>query len=233
MSTQSSATNTGLASVGGGAAAGAAIGTAVAPGIGTLIGGAIGAAVGGIGGALGLGNKAKKYQKKARAVQKEREGNAQAEQYLQMVRQARQYRAGSLAAATYSDIATSSLTTSALSSIGSQSQHNVQFTANDERLITLYNKYMKKAGAYAKAAKTTMTAGQITSTALSLGAAASAASAAGTSAMAANAVGTMGPVMDTAAYNAAFTTSLQSSMLYMGVGQSAMSGFNQNYLSQI
>lgn len=230
MSTQSSATNAGLASVGGGAAAGAAIGTAVAPGVGTLIGGAIGAAVGGVASAFGFGNKAKKYQKKAKAVQKEREGNAQAEQYLQMVRQARQERAGSLAAATYLNLATDSLTTAALSSIGSQSQHNVQFTANDERLITLYNKYMKKAGAYASAAKTTMTAAQITSTAFSLGAAGAAASAAGTSAMAANAVGPMGPVMDTAAYNAAFSSTLQTGMTYTSIGQNVLGGFNQNYL---
>ena len=169
MSTSSSANQTGMASVGAGAATGAAIGSIV-PGVGTVIGGSIGAAVGGIAGSLGLGKKAKKYAKKAAAVQREREQNAQQATYLQMIRQARMARAGSLAASTSYGLASSSLATSALSSIGSQSQYSVQYTANDQRLVELYNHYMKKAGAYAKSAQTTLAVGQLASIAIPIGA---------------------------------------------------------------
>lgn len=165
MSTSSSANQTGLGSVGAGAAAGAAIGSVV-PGVGTVVGASIGAALGGIAGSIGLGKKAKKNAKRAQAVQREREQNAQQATYLQMIRQARMARSGSLAASTAYGLASSSLATSALSSIGSQSQYSVQYTANDQRLVELYNHYMKKAGSYAKSAQTTLAAGQLASMAL-------------------------------------------------------------------
>lgn len=149
--------------------AGAAIGSII-PGVGTAVGAGIGAAIGGIAGSIGLGNKAKKRAKKARQVQQEREQNAQNATYLQMIRQARLARSGSLAASTAYGLASSSLATSALSSIGSQSQYSVQYTANDQRLVQLYNRYMKKAGDYAKAAQTTLAAGQLASLAIPLGA---------------------------------------------------------------
>lgn len=104
-----------------------------------------------IGGALGIatGNKARKAQKnlrRAQAVQTEREQNAVEEQYRQLLREARISRAGSLAASIASGISTSSLTTSALSSIGSQGQHNVDYLAEDRRLFSMYKRYMEKAG---------------------------------------------------------------------------------------
>lgn len=132
---------------------GLGIGTGAAQGAaaGSVFGGwgaAIGGVIGGIGGFFGgsKAKKAKKYMKKANAVQKEREQNAVEAQYLQMLREARMQRAGSLAASTNLGISTSSLSTSALSSIGSQAQYNVQFLGEDRRLFSLYAKYMEKAG---------------------------------------------------------------------------------------
>lgn len=52
-----------------------------------------------------------------------------------MIRQARSARASSLAGAYSVGIETSSLATSALSSIGAQSQHNVQYTAMMQDLL--------------------------------------------------------------------------------------------------
>ena len=161
--------------VGGGAATGAAIGAALTSwsGPGALIGASVGSAIGGIAGSIGIGNKAKKYAKKARRVQQERERNAQDAAYLQLIREARFARSGSLAASTTYGLATSSLATSALSSIGSQSHYSVQYTANDQRLVQLYNRYMKKAGGYAKAAQTTLATGQLASLAFGIGGVAS------------------------------------------------------------
>jgi len=177
--------------------AGAAIGSII-PGVGTAVGAGIGAAIGGIAGSIGLGKKAKKSAKKARQVQQEREQNAQNATYLQMIRQARLARSGSLAASTAYGLASSSLATSALSSIGSQSQYSVQYTANDQRLVQLYNRYMKKAGDYAKAAQTTLAAGQLASLAIPLGAGIiGAGMAGGSSAIAATAVGEAGPTLPT------------------------------------
>lgn len=218
----------GGASVAGGAATGAAIGTFIAPGIGTLVGAAIGSAVGGMAGAIGIGNKAKKYAKKAKAVQREREMNAQSANYLSMIREARLARAGSLAAATYSNIATSSLTSSALSSIGSQSQYSVQFTANDQRLVQLYNHYMKKAGAAAKAASTTQTIGQLSSMAFGLGAAGLAASS--TAAASANASVGISGVGDTLAVNGSMEAAgLGSGASWGTIGSAWSSAYNAAY----
>ena len=115
-----------------------------------------------------------------------------------MIRQARLARSGSLAASTAYGLASSSLATSALSSIGSQSQYSVQYTANDQRLVQLYNRYMKKAGDYAKAAQTTLAAGQLASIAIPIGASIiGAGMAGGSSAIAATAVGEAGPALPT------------------------------------
>ena len=173
-------TQGGVGTVAGGATAGAIVGSYIMPGVGTLVGAAVGSAVGGIAGSLGIGKSAKKAAKKATWIQQEREQNAEDAYYLQLIREARMARSGSLAASTTYGLATSSLASSALSSIGSQSQYSVQYTANDQRLVNLYNFYMKKAGKYAKAAQTTLATGQIASMAFGVGAAfASAGAAAG------------------------------------------------------
>lgn len=131
-------------STGYGVAQGAAAGSALGP-WGTAVGAVVGGFVG-----FNMGRKAKKakkYMQKAVAVQQEREQNAVQAQYIAQLRQARMARAGSLAASIVSGISTSSLATSALSSIGSQAQYNVQYTANDRRLFQLYSQYMQRAGA--------------------------------------------------------------------------------------
>lgn len=137
-----------------GAAAGAYAGSLVMPGIGTAIGAAVGAAVGAISSAVGYGHykaaKAKKkmykaYYNAAQATLQEREQNAQYDNYVNMVRQARIARAGTATGITTAGLETSSLGTSALSSIGSQSQYSMQYTANDQRLIKQYEEYMTRA----------------------------------------------------------------------------------------
>lgn len=136
--------STGTLSVGYGASQGAMAGSVFGP-WGAAIGGAVGGIMGGI-----MGKKAKKYKKYMRmaaAVQSEREQNAVQAQYIAQLREARMARAGSMAGALTSNIETSSLATSALSSIGSQAQYNVQYTANDRRLFQLYAQYMQRAGA--------------------------------------------------------------------------------------
>lgn len=233
MSTASSANRTGAGSVAGGAATGAVIGTMIAPGVGTLIGASIGSAVGGIAGSLGLGNKAKKYARKARKVQQEREQNQEDAYYLQLIREARMARSGSLAASVAYGLSSSSLATSALSSIGSQSQYSVQYTANDQRLVKLYNKYMKKAGSYAKAAQTTLATGQISSMAFGVGAAfASAGAAAGSAVNAGTTVGateitpamvegfaSYTPEAINALYSSTYATTLQSNWMNLAMWQ--------------
>ena len=223
MSTASSANRTGIGSVAGGAATGAAIGSVI-PGVGTLVGAAVGSAVGGIAGSLGLGNKAKKYARRARRVQRERESNAQEATFLQMIREARLARAGSLSATANYGISSSSLATSALSSIGSQSQYSVQYTANDQRLINLYNKYMKKAGSYAKAAKTTLATGQLASMAFGVGAAFASAGATA----AASVVGETGPMLpSTTAYAEALSNNLLTASMWNSVASPIFSGVDR------
>lgn len=131
-----------------GATAGASTGFMFGGPVGAGIGSIVGGVIGGIGGIFGgkKAKKAKKYMKKASAIQSEREQNMTADQFRQMLRTARTARAGSMAASIASDITTSSLSTSALSSIGSQAQYNVQFLAEDRRLYSLYKTYMEKAG---------------------------------------------------------------------------------------
>lgn len=136
--------STGTLSVGYGASQGAMAGSVFGP-WGAAIGGAVGGIMGGIMGKKA--KKAKKYQRMAAAVQSEREQNAVQAQYIAQLRQARMARAGSMAGALTSGIETSSLSTSALSSIGSQAQYNVQYTAEDRRLFNLYSQYMQRAGA--------------------------------------------------------------------------------------
>lgn len=137
---------------------------------GGLPGAIVGAIVGGTIGAFGGGkaSSAKKAAKRAAWIQQRRERNAEDAQYLAMIRQARLARSGSLAASASYGISTSSLATSALSSIGSQSQYSVQYTANDERLLAKYKFYAKKAGKYAKASQNILAAGRLGSTAASV-----------------------------------------------------------------
>lgn len=250
MSTSSSANQAGMASVGAGAATGAAIGSVI-PGIGTLAGAAIGSAIGGIAGSIGLGNKAKKNAKRAKRLQQERERNAEADTYLQMIREARQARAGSLAYSTAYGLASSSLATSAMSSIGSQSQYSVQYLANDQRLVKKINNYLKKAATYAKASQTTLATGQLASMAFGVGAAASAA--AGTAAGAATgagntlasggsmeaaglgigadwgAIGASGSTVAgaNAVYNSAYATAFSNNLMQLGMWQSVASPIYQ------
>lgn len=137
----------------GGFAQGAAAGSVFGP-WGSAIGGVIGAGMGIMG--AHDAKKSKQYQQQAQAIQMQREQNAVEAKYLQMLREARMNRAGSLQASINSGIATSSLSTSALSSIGSQAQYNVQYLANDRRLFQLYSMYMQKAGASIDDYKNTM-----------------------------------------------------------------------------
>lgn len=126
-----------------GGAQGAAIGAKMGGGWGALIGGIVGTGVGLVGGTYQA--KSSSYSKKAQAIQREREANEVEARYLQMIRQGRIARSSSLAASTSAGLSTSSLSTSALSSIGSQLGYNIQYLANDRRLQDLYNYYMRKA----------------------------------------------------------------------------------------
>lgn len=140
-----------------GATTGAIVGAAGGPfgaGVGALVGGAIGSLGGFLGGRKA--KKAKKYMQKASAIASQREANSVADQYRQMLRTARVARAGSMAASVASGITTSSLSTSALSSIGSQAQYNVQYLAEDRRLYSIYKRYMEKAGQLANDYQNTM-----------------------------------------------------------------------------
>lgn len=155
MSTASTANQ----GVWGGAATGVAIGAIGGP-IGAGIGLAIGALGGAIFGGMGAKKKAKKYAKLAQQIQREREEDALEDQYLQQIRQARIARSASLATSVAYNLSASSLTTTALSSIGSQSQYNIQYMAEDERLFDLYSMYMQKAGKASDIYKNTMATGQ-------------------------------------------------------------------------
>lgn len=123
---------------------------------GAAVGGQVGASIGGLFGGKSAKKKARRAYEAAMAVQKQRETNAAEEQSLQQIRETRIARATSLAESAYAGIATSSLTSSALSSIGSQSTHNMQYYANDRRLYELYAMYMEEAGQYAGAYQSIM-----------------------------------------------------------------------------
>jgi len=150
-----------------GAVAGGTIGSVAGP-WGTAIGAAVGGVIGGVSGLAGgrKARKSKKYSRLASNIQSEREANAVADQYRQMLRTARVARAGSMSASIASGITTSSLATSALSSIGSQAQYNVQYLAEDRRLYSIYKRYMEKAGQLANDYQNTMTTIDLASTAL-------------------------------------------------------------------
>lgn len=230
MSIASRSNQKGTGYVGAGAAAGATIGSFV-PVIGTALGGAIGAAVGGIAGALDIGSSAKKKAKKAREIVREREQNQQESIYLQMIRQARIARAGSLAASTTYGISSSSLATSALSSIGSQSQYSVQYTANDQRLLQLYNRYMKQAGDYSKAAQNTLATGQLVGTVFTMGAAFAGASAASTAAgEAATAQGISSTALgavQSQAYSSALSSGMSTALNFSAISSPIVQGVSQ------
>lgn len=123
---------------------GAALSLAM-PGLGTLAAAAVGYTIGKWKTAKQKKKMYKAYYNAAQATLQEREQNAQYDNYLNMIRQARIARAGTLASATSANLMTSSLSTSALSSIGAQSQYSMQYTANDQRLIKQYEDYMTKA----------------------------------------------------------------------------------------
>lgn len=146
-----------------GAATGAKVGGAFGGGygaaIGAIIGGAIGTTVGAFGGSKA--RKARKYAKKAAAIQQQREKNETYALMLQQIREGRITRASSLASSSALGIATSSLSTSALSSIGSQLGYNLQYTAEDSRLYDMYKLYMKKAGKAAQKYQTIMAFGNL------------------------------------------------------------------------
>lgn len=140
-----------------GATTGAIVGAAGGPfgaGAGALVGGLLGSFAGFLGGKKA--KKAKRYLSQASAIASQREANAVADQYRQMLRTARVARAGSMSASLSSNIETSSLATSALSSIGSQAQYNVQYLAEDRRLFSIYKRYMEKAGQLANDYQNTM-----------------------------------------------------------------------------
>jgi len=234
-------TQGGVGTVAGGATAGAIVGSYIMPGVGTLVGAAVGSAVGGIAGSLGIGKSAKKAAKKATWIQQEREQNAEDAYYLQLIREARMARSGSLAASTSYGLATSSLASSALSSIGSQSQYSIQYTANDQRLVNLYNFYMKKAGKYAKAAQTTLATGQIASMAFGVaGAFAGAGAAAGSAVNAGTTVGateitpamvegfsSYTPETINALYSSSYASALQSNLMNVGIWNAVASPIYQ------
>ena len=114
-------------------------GLAIGAGVGLLTGSGLGFLSG------SKARKANKYAKKAAAIQLERERNATDATLLQQIRQGRMTREASAAAIATSGIETSSLATSALSSVGSQTGYNLQYLANDRRLYELYANYMRKA----------------------------------------------------------------------------------------
>ena len=94
---------------------------------------------------------------------------------------------------------------------------NMLFNKLKEIDIELYNRYMKKAGAYSKAASTTMSVGQLASTAFGVGAVFAAAPVAATS-VGASAAGisesSVGPLTATqmAAFNAAYTPAYSTAL---------------------
>lgn len=139
--------------------------------VGFMVGGPAGAIVGGIAGGIaggivgGKARKARKFARKAAKIQQQREANAAEAQFLQYIREGRMTRASSLAASEVYGINTSSLSTSALSSVGSQLGYNIQFLGEDRRLYQKYKKYMSLAGRATQAYQT-LTALQNTITSL-------------------------------------------------------------------
>lgn len=144
--------------------------------VGFMVGGPAGAIVGGIAGGIaggivgGKARKARKFARKAAKIQQQREANAAEAQFLQYIREGRMTRASSLAASEVYGINTSSLSTSALSSVGSQLGYNIQFLGEDRRLYQKYKKYMSLAGRAAQAYQT-LTSLQNTITSLGMSAA--------------------------------------------------------------
>lgn len=131
-------------------------------------GAAIGAITGGFGGSKA--RRSKKYAKKAAAIQMQRESNAAEATMLQQIREGRITRAYSTASADALGISSSSLSTSSLSSIGSQTGYNLQYLANDRRLYSLYSAYMSKAGKAAQAYQTMLSLqGAASNLAMSIG----------------------------------------------------------------
>lgn len=147
-----------------GAIQGAVVGGMIGGPAGAVAGGIIGGISGGIGGSKA--RKARRFARKAAKIQQQRESNAAEAQFLQYIREGRITRASSLAASEALGINTSSLSTSSLSSIGSQLGYNIQFLGEDRRLYQKYKKYMSLAG---RAAQSYQTLTSLQNTITSLG----------------------------------------------------------------
>ena len=130
-----------------GAATGAAAGSLGGP-IGAIIGGVIGGTLGAVSGAF-RGNKqrkAKRYQKKAAAIQQQREANQDYNTFLQLIRQQRIARAASLAEAVATGTERTSKTAGTVSGQQSQTAYSINYLAEDRRLQSLYASYLRAAG---------------------------------------------------------------------------------------
>ena len=148
-----------------GAAAGASVGAFGGP-VGMGIGAAVGAVVGGAWGSIGgrHGDKAKKYMRKARKIQQQREAEAYRQSLLSELRKGRIQRASNLAAAVAAGIEEGSASQANLSSIGSQISNVVEYMSVDRGRAVQYAEYMAKAKKQANKAKDTMSALSTTAT---------------------------------------------------------------------
>jgi hypothetical protein len=138
-----------------------------------VVGGILGAVWGSVSGvAVGKKkSKARKYQRMAAEVQKEREKNSQYTQYLEQVKSARRARATSLQAAINSGVSSSSLTQAATAMTGSNFAYAYQYTSEDFRLQALYNAFMRRAQKNLNTANKLQTGKSLTDTAVGLAAA--------------------------------------------------------------
>lgn len=204
---------------------------------GAAVGGPIGAVIGGVAGAVAgafsgasFGRKkakAKRYQRLALEAQKDRQENSAYMEYLQQIRQARMARAKSLQAAVNSGVGSSSLASGALSSISSQLALNTQYTAEDFRLVSEYNKYMRLAQKNVNAVSKAQTGLNMFNTVVGMVGAASLAGSAGAGAGAgagveagveAGAAGTTSAAGTTAAAGTSAATGTGSTGFLQGLG---------------
>ena len=161
-----------------GAATGASAGASVGGPVGAIIGGIVGAIGGGILGGLSGSNKAKAkaYQRLAQRVQQQREANKDYNTFLQMIRQQRLARASTLAEAVATGTEMTSKTAGTVSGQQAQTAYGIQYLAEDRRLQSIYESYMRSAGKKASLAQdagaaldTFLTIGRAISTVGSLG----------------------------------------------------------------
>lgn len=154
-SSSSWAANSGAMGALSGGITGASAGFSVGGPVGAIIGGAIGIIGGGIlGGRSGSEKaKAKRYQLLAAQVQQQREANKDYNSFLQMIRQQRIARAATLSTSVASGTEMTSKTAGAVSGQQAQTAYSIQYLAEDRRLQTLYDNYMRKAGRAASTAQ--------------------------------------------------------------------------------